>query len=312
MSEKNHKKNSSQKSLAQKLISIMKQVERIPKNGYNDFHKYHYALESDVKEHCREFMAEEGVLMTISIQDVEQRKDDIVRVTSLVTFRDSDSEEVLSLCMAGDGQDKGDKGIYKAITGMTKYALMSMFLIPTGDDPEKDGEKPGKKRGSTSQKGATGAGPSSKATPKETETPQYITPQMKKAIEAIISKQFGDREKFKEWAKARKAIGEKDGKLSINLLSYDFGHKIIDKTKAAIKAYDKWVAGQQDGDNGWKERVSPWLGKLPGEFVNASVSELGYANVWDISDEAHQDELLGRFQAEYDRISAEIAAEMEG
>src|SRR5699024_6730814 len=38
------------------------------------------------------------------------------------------------------GQDAGDKAVYKAITGATKYALMKVFMIPTGDDPEQDYE----------------------------------------------------------------------------------------------------------------------------------------------------------------------------
>ncbi len=37
MSEDNHKVDFSQKSLVEKLIWIMSQVERIPKNGYNAF-----------------------------------------------------------------------------------------------------------------------------------------------------------------------------------------------------------------------------------------------------------------------------------
>ena len=35
-------------------------------------------------------------------------------------------------------EDAGDKGIYKAIAGAQKYALMKVFMIPTGDDPEAD------------------------------------------------------------------------------------------------------------------------------------------------------------------------------
>jgi hypothetical protein len=31
-----------------------------------------------------------------------------------------------------------DKGVYKALTGSEKYFLMKAFLIPTGDDPEKE------------------------------------------------------------------------------------------------------------------------------------------------------------------------------
>lgn len=39
---------------------------------------------------------------------------------------------------AGYGDDAGDKGIYKAITGGVKYMLMKTFQISTGDDPEGD------------------------------------------------------------------------------------------------------------------------------------------------------------------------------
>ena len=43
---------------------------------------------------------------------------------------------------SGSGNDRsrsgavGDKGIYKAITGANKYALLKTFLLETGDDPE--------------------------------------------------------------------------------------------------------------------------------------------------------------------------------
>jgi hypothetical protein len=47
----------------------------------------------------------------------------------------------LSFRAAGSGNDKnskgvGDKGIYKALTGASKYALLKTFMMETGDDPE--------------------------------------------------------------------------------------------------------------------------------------------------------------------------------
>jgi hypothetical protein len=38
----------------------------------------------------------------------------------------------------GEGQDRGDKALYKAITGGKKYLLSSIYGIPTTDDPETD------------------------------------------------------------------------------------------------------------------------------------------------------------------------------
>ena len=54
---------------------------------------------------------------------------------------DAQSGESLSSTIIGSGQDKGDKGPYKAYTGAQKYFLMKTFMIPTGDDPEKDDEQ---------------------------------------------------------------------------------------------------------------------------------------------------------------------------
>jgi hypothetical protein len=41
----------------------------------------------------------------------------------------------------GDGADKTDKGIYKALTGAYKYMLMQVFGVIAGDDPEATDEQ---------------------------------------------------------------------------------------------------------------------------------------------------------------------------
>jgi hypothetical protein len=299
MGEEKHKEDLASKSLVEKLIWIMSQVERIPKNGYNSFHKYKYALESDVKDACRTFMAEVGVLMTFSVKDTEQRRDDIVRVFSEVTFHDADSEDTLTFEIAGDGQDKNDKGIYKAITGSTKYALMSTFLIPTGDDPEKDSAPEKKKKTSK---------PEPKSPKKEQTKPKLATPKQKKAIEAIITKHFNkNREGFKLWAESRKSIGKRDGKLSLNVLSFEFASKIIDNPEAAAESFAAYVKLNTDP---WQEEITAAMNRVPQEFVLESVRALGYKNVWDIKDDAHRDEFAGRLDAEYERVSAELAEEL--
>ena len=53
-------------------------------------------------------------------------------------FIDSESGQELSGSAVGQGTDKGDKGVYKAITGAIKYIYMKSFNIPTGDDPENE------------------------------------------------------------------------------------------------------------------------------------------------------------------------------
>lgn len=136
----------SDKKLVSKLAKVMQEVKYIEKRGYNKFHKYKYATESDVSEKVREVLAEQSVLMLPDVVEHNTREhknqrgnlEYIATVTMKFTFIDGETGEELSIHSIGEGQDAGDKAVYKAITGATKYALMKAFMIPTGDDPEAD------------------------------------------------------------------------------------------------------------------------------------------------------------------------------
>ncbi len=60
-------------SLAQKIARIMTDLQRLPKNGYNDFHKCHYVMEADVTDALRDLMAQHGVVVLSTIESVAQK-----------------------------------------------------------------------------------------------------------------------------------------------------------------------------------------------------------------------------------------------
>lgn len=136
----------SERKLVRKLTEVMDQVKYIQKKGFNKFHKYSYATESDVSERVREELAERVVMMIPNVIESTVREhknrsnniEYIVKVRMEFKFIDGETGEELIFHSEGEGQDAGDKGIYKAITGAQKYALMKAFMIPTGDDPEAD------------------------------------------------------------------------------------------------------------------------------------------------------------------------------
>ncbi|NUJ19320.1 hypothetical protein FKN04_22570 [Bacillus glycinifermentans] len=138
----------SEKTLVKKLSKVMEKVKYIEKKGYNSFHKYKYATEADVNEKVREELAKVNVMMIPNMKHHETREhknrkgqlEYIVTVDMEFRFIDGDSGEEITFNMSGSGQDSGDKGIYKAIAGAQKYALMKAFMIPTGDDPEQNQE----------------------------------------------------------------------------------------------------------------------------------------------------------------------------
>lgn len=148
-------------NLIQKLAAVMAAVESVPKNGRNDFHRYDYATEADIGRAVRKTMASLGVMLIPSADRLEWREIETKgggkeRIATLhVNYTVTDGIEERHFTVVGEGQDRGDKAVYKAMTGAGKYALMKLFLIPTGDDPEHEGEEPA--RGAPAQRPANQA-----------------------------------------------------------------------------------------------------------------------------------------------------------
>lgn len=137
-----------QRTLVKKLAEIMREVGRIPKNGYNSHQKYNYVMESDISEAVRSLMADRNLMIFPNLVSKEVISAGTTKggssqwLTSVemeFTIVDGDSGEERTVKMGGQGIDSGDKGIFKATTGANKYALLKLFQISTGDDPENDG-----------------------------------------------------------------------------------------------------------------------------------------------------------------------------
>ncbi|MFL2100062.1 ERF family protein [Desemzia sp. FAM 23989] len=135
-------------SLVKKLAKITSQIGSVPKTGWNNFNKYNYTTEADIQAITSKKMAEESLVMIPyevehSTREVKTRKGNTEYVYQGVwdfEIVDGDTGESIIIRISGEGQDSGDKGPFKALTGAHKYALMKLFQISTGDDPERDFE----------------------------------------------------------------------------------------------------------------------------------------------------------------------------
>jgi len=75
-------------------------------------------------------------LQSISTETPRSSNERIARIVMNYRFVDARSGEELTVRVAGEGADTGDKAPYKAMTGALKYALLQSFLLASGDDPE--------------------------------------------------------------------------------------------------------------------------------------------------------------------------------
>ena len=169
-------------NLIQKLAAVMAQVEKVPKNGHNDFYNYDYATEADITDAVRSAMAQQGVMLIPSVEDVQwkdmpTKSGAVERLATLrVCFTVTDGVDKMEFRVLGEGQDRSDKATYKAMTGATKYAILKLFLIPTGNDPETEGE----------EKPHTGvrAAPAGAPAPAPKPPPPYVAALWKRCFEA--------------------------------------------------------------------------------------------------------------------------------
>lgn len=174
---------SDNKVLFQKLTQVLSTVAKVKKSGWNDFQKYAYIMEADLLDAVREELVKRNVFIFTSakVTDVKEMKDKndktsfLTTVETTHTFVCGDTGASFSVNSVGQGHDSLDKGVYKGITGSSKYFLLKNFLLSAeGDDPENDGVTKFKDKPQPEQKGfSKPQAPVAKEEPKS-ETPKAI------------------------------------------------------------------------------------------------------------------------------------------
>jgi hypothetical protein len=157
-------------ALFEKIALVMAEVDRIPKRGRNDFHKYDYVLETDLVDEVRQKLAAKNVALIPSLNSIAERpyttekgKNSVVTTANVTfTFVCGDTGAMFRADWAGQGDDPADKGLYAAYTGALKYFLMKTFLIPTGDDPEANTQTDQRAQGRQAPPASNGPNPKQK------------------------------------------------------------------------------------------------------------------------------------------------------
>jgi|SRR5882757_5165652 len=137
------------RNLLGKLSDIVAELDHVEKAGRNDFHKYSYVKAADVAWLVRKALSKRNIYMVadvIGVRNYEiparEGSSQAVDVHMEFSFHDGDNPETTPIVLHsyGTGTDKGDKAIYKAMTGALKYGLRHAFIIPDESDPEADSE----------------------------------------------------------------------------------------------------------------------------------------------------------------------------
>lgn len=121
---------------------VMAAVSYAQKQGENTFHNYKYVTEADAIAALRPAMVTEGLILIPSTERVQTDETGNTHIVVQYRLYHAPSGECIHFNVPGSGNDMakngkvGDKGVYKALTGASKYALLKTFLMETGEDPE--------------------------------------------------------------------------------------------------------------------------------------------------------------------------------
>lgn len=122
---------------ADKMVKAGGLIGKLKKDGHNSFHNYDYVTEASVKAAVGPALREAGLYIS-SVTHTIIQTGDFSKVLCYTEVVVTDGASEARSGALGSGSDKGDKAAYKAMAGGLKYALTSLFLIPTGDDAEAD------------------------------------------------------------------------------------------------------------------------------------------------------------------------------
>lgn len=127
-----------------KIVAIMEEVTEITKDGFNTFNHYAYASYEGMVESVRSAFVKQKIVLNVNYFRKEalvtENKSGGLKVITTtdgyLVVRDAESGQFFTMFGYGDGEDSGDKGSYKGMTGMLKYLIKNLLFLPSADDPE--------------------------------------------------------------------------------------------------------------------------------------------------------------------------------
>ena len=132
-----------QLTLAAKVLAVSRSIGAVEKNGLNQHFKFKFQAWDDVLPAVRNACVEHGVQITPTVKSVTHDGQHVL-VEMAFTVRDTESDQRDEFVWFGESKGNDDKGIQKAITSCTKYALLKYLMIPIVDDTDTDADGPAK------------------------------------------------------------------------------------------------------------------------------------------------------------------------
>lgn len=132
-------KDVSNPSLAMRMFNVMKNAKSVTKEAARSGIPYKIVTHNEVNNTIKTEMIRQGIIVIPSVSN-HSREGNFTMVSIDMKFMNIDNPEdsYTAQGFVGYGVDPSDKGIGKAISYATKYALLKTFMLEIGDDEESE------------------------------------------------------------------------------------------------------------------------------------------------------------------------------
>jgi hypothetical protein len=150
------------KAVFGKVAKIMLAVRKLSKDGNNTYDNYRYISADNAFETIGKAMADVGLValptvveLTTEVGQSQGGKSQLrTLIHGQITLADAETGDTWTSDWYGEGVDRGDKSINKAMTAMMKYYLLRLFMVGSGEDADSESpeiEQPVKRQPPTTQ-----------------------------------------------------------------------------------------------------------------------------------------------------------------
>lgn len=125
-------------NIYQRIQKVMADVAYVQKETKQVNNQYRFVSHDAVTALLHPKLVEHGIVMVPTVVDYSQDGNRTTATMDVSFVNVDEPEDRVSIQCFGYGIDQQDKGPGKAISYATKYALLKLFVLETGDDPERD------------------------------------------------------------------------------------------------------------------------------------------------------------------------------
>ena len=128
------------KNIFQRISSIMADLEYLQKEDKKVNGQYRFVSHDKVSGAIHPLLVKHGVVIIPFVKEMNQEGNRTQVKLRLEVFNIDDPNDLIAFETYGYGIDQGDKGPGKAFSYAYKYALLKLFCLETGDDPDNDAD----------------------------------------------------------------------------------------------------------------------------------------------------------------------------